>query len=179
MKLGVINVLFGGETLEWALSYFKSLGIEEIEVGCGGYPGKAHCDPAVLLADDKKLEEFKNLFDKYGLKINALGCHGNPVHPDKATAEKYINDWHNAVLLAEKLGVKKIIGFGACGPRLVKDLDFENSEVVTTLDEAMQIAKREAVSGDTVLLSPTTSSFDQYSCFEERGEHFKKIVMEF
>lgn len=75
--------------------------------------------------------------------------------------------------------VKKIIGFGACGPRLVKDLDFENSEVVTTLDEAMQIAKREAVSGDTVLLSPTTSSFDQYSCFEERGEHFKKIVMEF
>lgn len=114
MKLGVINVLFGGETLEWALSYFKSLGIEEIEVGCGGYPGKAHCDPAVLLADDKKLEEFKNLFDKYGLKINALGCHGNPVHPDKATAEKYINDWHNAVLLAEKLGVKKIIGFSGC-----------------------------------------------------------------
>jgi UDP-N-acetylmuramoylalanine-D-glutamate ligase len=29
-----------------------------------------------------------------------------------------------------------------------------------------------------VLLSPTTSSFDQYTCFEERGDHFKKLVNE-
>ena len=42
------------------------------------------------------------------------------------------------------------------------------------------VAVNEAVkcseSGDIILLSPTTSSFDQYSCFEERGEHFKRIV---
>ncbi len=72
--------------------------------------------------------------------------------------------------------VKKVIGFGYCGARLVKDLTDEEGTVVTTLDEAVLEAKKIAVSGDTVLLSPTTSSFDQYSCFEERGEHFKKIV---
>lgn len=72
--------------------------------------------------------------------------------------------------------VKKIIGFGACGPRLVHDLVGEDGIVVETLDEAIAEANKIAESGDTVLLSPTTSSFDQYTCFEERGDHFKKIV---
>lgn len=72
--------------------------------------------------------------------------------------------------------VKKIIGFGACGARLVHDLVGEDGIVVTTLDEAVAQANKIAESGDTVLLSPTTSSFDQYTCFEERGDHFKKII---
>ena len=72
--------------------------------------------------------------------------------------------------------VKKIIGFGACGARLVHDLVGENGIVVTTPDEAVAEANKIAESGDTVLLSPTTSSFDQYTCFEERGDHFKKII---
>lgn len=72
--------------------------------------------------------------------------------------------------------VKKVIGYGACGPRLVADTVGEDGIVVTTLDEAVAEAVKLAVPGDTVLLSPTTSSFDQYSCFEERGEHFKTLV---
>ena len=72
--------------------------------------------------------------------------------------------------------VKKVIGFGACGPRLVHDLVGEDGIIVSTLDEAVAEANKIAESGDTVLLSPTTSSFDQYTCFEERGDHFKKIV---
>ncbi len=72
--------------------------------------------------------------------------------------------------------VKKVIGFGACGPRLVADTVGEDGIVVTTLDEAVEEAVKIAEPGDTVLLSPTTSSFDQYTCFEERGDHFKKLV---
>ncbi len=74
--------------------------------------------------------------------------------------------------------VKKVIGFGACGPRLVADTVGEDGIVVTTLDEAVAEAVKIAEPGDTVLLSPTTSSFDQYTCFEERGDHFKKLVNE-
>lgn len=72
--------------------------------------------------------------------------------------------------------VKKVIGFGACGPRLVNELVGDDGIIVNNLDEAVARANELAESGDTVLLSPTTSSFDQYSCFEERGEHFKKII---
>lgn len=79
--------------------------------------------------------------------------------------------------LRNNLGsVKKVIGFGACGPRLVKDLVGDDGIVVNDLVQAVAAAKESAVSGDIVLLSPTTSSFDQYSCFEQRGEHFKSIV---
>lgn len=72
--------------------------------------------------------------------------------------------------------VKKVIGFGACGPRLVKETVGDDGIIVDNLDEAVAEAVKIATPGDTVLLSPTTSSFDQYSGFEERGEHFKKIV---
>ena len=72
--------------------------------------------------------------------------------------------------------VKKVIGFGACGPRLVHDTVGDEGIVVETLDEAVAAANEIALPGDIVLLSPTTSSYDQYSCFEERGEHFKRIV---
>lgn len=79
--------------------------------------------------------------------------------------------------LKKHLGsVKKVIGFGACGPRLVKELAGDDGILVENLAQAVEEANKIAVSGDTILLSPTTSSFDQYSGFEERGEHFKKIV---
>ncbi|MBR2534094.1 MAG: UDP-N-acetylmuramoyl-L-alanine--D-glutamate ligase [Erysipelotrichaceae bacterium] len=71
--------------------------------------------------------------------------------------------------------VKKIIGFGQSGRRIAFDL-CEDPIIVTTLDEAVREAENLAVAGDTVLLSPTTSSFDQYSGYEERGRHFKEIV---
>lgn len=72
--------------------------------------------------------------------------------------------------------VKKVIGFGACGERLVRDTVGDDGIVVTDLPEAVDEAVKIAEAGDTVLLSPTTSSFDQYSCFEERGDHFKELV---
>ncbi|MBO4894078.1 MAG: UDP-N-acetylmuramoyl-L-alanine--D-glutamate ligase [Clostridia bacterium] len=72
--------------------------------------------------------------------------------------------------------VKKVIGYGACGKRLVDELVGEDGTVVENLEQALSEANKAAESGDTVLLSPSTSSFDQYTCFEERGEHFKKLV---
>lgn len=44
------------------------------------------------------------------------------------------------------------------------------------LEEAVKISSH--IRADNVLLSPTTSSFDAYSGFEERGEHFIKLVNE-
>jgi len=114
MKLSVLINLYGTLSLDEALAKVSALGVDTVEVGAGGYPGKAHCDPAVLLNDEKALDEFKATFEKYGVKICALAAHGNPVHPDKAAAEMYDSDFRNAVLLAEKIGVDTVITFSGC-----------------------------------------------------------------
>ena len=114
MKLSVFNPVLSGVAFEEAMKYLADSGVQAVEVGCGGFPGKAHCDPAVLLNDDDKLDAFKRVFEKNHLEICALSCHGNPVHPDPAEAKKYRDDFTGAVLLAEKLGVKRIVCFSGC-----------------------------------------------------------------
>ena len=101
MKLGVLTNLFGKMSLEEALTKFEALGIEAAEIGCGGYPGKAHCDPKVLLADPKALDEFKATLARHHIELSNLSVHGNPVHPDKKIAKGYHDDFVDAVLLAE------------------------------------------------------------------------------
>ena len=46
------------------------------------------------------------------------------------------------------------------------------------LKEAMQNVKKVMESGDVVLLSPACASWDQYKCFEDRGNEFKELVKE-
>jgi UDP-N-acetylmuramoylalanine--D-glutamate ligase len=44
------------------------------------------------------------------------------------------------------------------------------------LEHAVALARAAAVSGEVVLLSPACASFDQYSDFEARGDHFRALV---
>ena len=45
-----------------------------------------------------------------------------------------------------------------------------------TLSAALDQASTAAVPGDTVLLAPACSSFDQFRDYEHRGQHFKQLV---
>ena len=44
------------------------------------------------------------------------------------------------------------------------------------MEEAVEMASKMAEEGDTVLLSPACASWDMYTSFEQRGEHFKALV---
>ncbi|MDR3085010.1 MAG: sugar phosphate isomerase/epimerase [Christensenellaceae bacterium] len=114
MKLGVFAVLLGDRSLDEACAYLKKSGVQALEIGCGGFPGKAHCNPVELLADEGKLRAFQETIAKHGLEIAALSTHGNPVHPDPLLAKGFHDDFVNAVLLAEKIGLKRIIAFSGC-----------------------------------------------------------------
>ncbi|MCG8500757.1 MAG: sugar phosphate isomerase/epimerase, partial [Firmicutes bacterium] len=111
MKLGVLTVLFGSKSLEETLKYLSGLGVQAVEIGTGGFPGNAHANTDELLADESKITAFKELVQKYDMEISALSCHGNPVHPQKQIAEKFHKDFEKTVLLAEKLGINRVISF--------------------------------------------------------------------
>jgi len=48
---------------------------------------------------------------------------------------------------------------------------------VATLADAVALAASRARAGDTVLLSPACSSFDQFKNYAERGRIFKELVL--
>ena len=114
MKIGILTNVVCNLSLKEALDYFKSIGIEAVEIGCGGTPGTQHCDPEILLNDEAKFEEFKATIEESGLLISAFSCHGNPVHPTRDIAARYDAIMRNAVLMAEKMGVDTICCFSGC-----------------------------------------------------------------
>lgn len=114
MKLCVLTVPFSALSLEETLKKLSAQGVQAVELGAGGYPGSAHLNVKELLADDNKVREVLELCKKYNIEIAALACHGNPVHPNKETADNFHNQFVDAVLLAEKLGVETVITFSGC-----------------------------------------------------------------
>ena len=114
MKLSVLANCYGQNSLDEALAILAGLGVEAVEIGSGGYPGKAHANPAVLLNDESEFKKYMATFEKYGIEPCALATHGNPVHPDKAIAAQFESDFRDSVLLAEKMGLDTVITFSGC-----------------------------------------------------------------
>lgn len=89
-------------------------------------------------------------------------------------------------ILTEK--VKVLILIGATADKIETALKNETEKTgrgrdievihVKTYDEAVNTARGKAKKGDTVVLSPASTSFDMFRNFEERGNLFKKLVNE-
>ena len=114
MKLGVMNPVLRAMDFENALKYLNSLDVHAIEIGAGGYPGDFHLNPEELLASPEKVAAYKALLEKYDIEISAISCHGNPLHPQKEIADKFDKEFRGAILAAEALGVKTVVGFSGC-----------------------------------------------------------------
>lgn len=73
----------------------------------------------------------------------------------------------------------KIICMYASGKHIFSMLSGrENTFLCDNLEQAVRIAKRETKQGFACVLSPAAASYDHFKNFEERGEIFRKFVME-
>ncbi len=78
--------------------------------------------------------------------------------------------------------VKQTVITGKCAKFMAEYAVKEEVDSVTIVkgfENAVKTAYKLSLSGDNVLLTPATSSFDEFSGFEERGEKFAQIVETF
>ncbi|HEY7446386.1 MAG TPA: sugar phosphate isomerase/epimerase [Vicinamibacterales bacterium] len=115
MKLGLFTPVFGKLTFHEMLAKVRSLEkIEALELGTGAWPGDDHIDVDGLLGDAGRAGEYRRTIADAGLTISALSCHGNPLHPDAATAKCYDEVFRKTVKLAERLEVSTVVTFSGC-----------------------------------------------------------------
>lgn len=74
--------------------------------------------------------------------------------------------------------VKHLVLFGALAPMLAEKMAGRVAMTrVETVEEAIEVGGKTAVSSDIVLLSPGGTSYDAFPDFAARGDLFKKIVL--
>jgi sugar phosphate isomerase/epimerase len=115
MRLGLFTPVFAKLSLEQLLEELKRYPlITRLELGCGGWPGSSHINPTTLLASAGAARDYRARLNDSGLTISALSCHGNPVHPDGAVAQRDDAIFQQTLQLAERLEVANVVTFSGC-----------------------------------------------------------------
>jgi UDP-N-acetylmuramoylalanine--D-glutamate ligase len=81
--------------------------------------------------------------------------------------------------LADSLATRcrAVVAYGESGPLVVRDLGSRLTVVAArSFDDVLATARRLALPGDAVLLSPACSSYDMFENYEERGDQFRAAV---
>lgn len=108
MKLAICTDVYADLSYTDMLDKVKSLGIDAVEMTAGGWGARTHCPTAELLADEGKRKAYLAELEKRGMRISALNTSCNQLWPCE-TGKQYAQSMYDCVLLAEKLGVKKIV----------------------------------------------------------------------
>jgi UDP-N-acetylmuramoylalanine--D-glutamate ligase len=78
---------------------------------------------------------------------------------------------------AIKANVSHVVLIGQDAARFKSEaIDATSYEYAESIEEAVELAARKAISGDVVLLSPACASLDQFSNYQERGNRFINAV---
>jgi sugar phosphate isomerase/epimerase len=116
MKLGVFTPVFGHLATAEMIARVQSLRhVEAVELGTGGWPGRAHLDDLTHMIDGPcRATTYRQMLADAGLTISALSCHGNPLHPNPAVARADDELFRQTVRLAAKMHVPTVVTFSGC-----------------------------------------------------------------
>ncbi len=93
---------------EMMLDEAAKMGIEELEIGTGGYSFAPHCDMQKLLKSADARREYRDAIESRGLKIGTFNCSANPLGP----GEKWVKhgpDVMDSIRLAGEFGIKHLV----------------------------------------------------------------------
>lgn len=108
MHLSYVTDSLGHLSFEEMLDVISEMGIDTVEMATGGWSPAPHLNLNELVEDAAKRDEFVAALDKRNIKLCALNCSGNPLHPGEL-GEEHREVTEKTFELAKLLGVKKII----------------------------------------------------------------------
>ena len=168
----------------YAAARALGLGVDEVVEGLRTYPGLVHRQELVATIDGIRFVNDSKATNA-DAAAKALACYdniywiagGKPKEGGLAGLESFYPRIRRAYLIGEAAeAFGKQLG-GAVKARQCGTLD--QAVIAAAADAAsdrLSDAKKDAAQSPVVLLSPACASFDQYSDFEERGDHFRQIV---
>ena len=167
--------LHNAENLMAACAVVEGLTPEVAQAALADYAPPVHRCELVGILDQVEWLNDSKATNLHALEA-ALRSQNRPTILIAGGKEKGLDYQLLAPLLAEK--VTQAIFFGEIGASLaVTFFDVVPCETVDTLKEAVKFAAQKTKPGDTVLFSPGTSSFDQFTGYEARGDAFKSAVL--
>jgi len=82
-------------------------------------------------------------------------------------------------LLQKREKISRVICFGKAKNKIAQELTSLNPLVVSTVKDATKLALKLAEPNEAIVFSPGCSSFDAFKDYQERGNFFKKSVLQY
>ncbi len=161
-----------------AVALCKTFGVSDdaIRRGVSSFPGVAH---RIELVDEVDGVKYYN--DSKGTNVDAsvkaLEAIDAPILLIAGGYDKKVS-FDDLFLAFQKKG-KALLLLGETRHRLAREAEHYSLPcvyVAEDLEDCVAKAQELAEPGDAVLLSPASASWDMYANFEERGDHFKRLV---
>lgn len=151
----------------------RSLGLESTAIldALHSFPGLEHRQEIVATIDGVRYVNDSKATNS-DAAARALASFHN-IHWIAGGRAKEASFSHLAHRMAD---VKACYFIGEAAGQLAKDLKPHHLVIHENLEHAFSAAHAAAAIGDTILLSPACTAFDQFSDFEQRGRTFKALV---
>ena len=189
--------------IENAAIYYKNEKIIDIDdIRVKGIHNYENIMCAILVTKELGIETItiRNVLDKFSgvehrieyiRKLNGREFYNDSKSTNVKSTETALKSFNNPIIILlggldrghsfDELkdymhNVKHIICFGETKNRIKEFADKIKIDctVVDNMEDAVKAAYNLSDDGDVILLSPACASWDQYKCFEDRGNDFKK-----
>lgn len=155
----------------YAVARALGLGPRQIEAALASYPGLAHRSQLIATWRDVRIVN-----DSKATNVDAAEKALSSFERIRWIAGGRPKEGGIAALRPLFPRVARAYLIGEAAEDFAATLGETPHVVVGTMERAVEAALAEAEPGDVVLLAPACASFDQYSSFETRGEHFAALA---
>ncbi len=149
---------------------------EAIATALRTFPGVPHRLELVAEIDGVRYVNDSKATNTAAARRGIAAYAGSPLHLILGGSVKGESFAELALSLPEEVRSIDLIGEAENDLAEALDLARRSYRRSGDLGTALVLASSEAHPGDVVLLSPACASFDQYANFEERGDHFRRLV---